>query len=355
MSQLASILASPTGLQPHQPLIVCQSSLSQTCLPVLRRFIKPTKPPSQTILSCFLYPPSSLIGALEPDVSVKIFDYTDRIPGYDLWADPRQDILTAVGSAPSGSLMVVIDSVDTLASDIASNSQTFTFIKNIFGSVSSRPEPSVLVLHLLSCPVLSLLTQTSLSHSLVHIIAHPPALIEHLATAYLTPPPPVGPAEKFWSIFIPISERAEESQRLVYGPDGTGTCTGYGYGAKEFIIEVIIRGSGAEARKRTTERILVGWKGDSLETLERLECLKTLTSWKKLEEALHHSQKPPDPMQNVSFNLHLTPSQEKSREQVPLPYAHEGKLAPSTSGTIFYDPDSADDIDDDDPDEDLDI
>jgi elongator complex protein 5 len=38
---------------------------------------------------------------------------------------------------------------------------------------------------------------------------------------------------------------------------------------------------------------------------------------------------------------------------VPLPYAH--KDAAQSSGAILYDPDSADDIDDDDPDEDLDI
>jgi hypothetical protein len=60
---------------------------------------------------------------------------------------------------------------------------------------------------------------------------------------------------------------------------------------------------------------------------------------------------------------------------VPLPYAHKGicldwvsiqyrrlrltgdseKDAFQSSGAILYDPDSADDIDDDDPDEDLDI
>jgi elongator complex protein 5 len=58
---------------------------------------------------------------------------------------------------------------------------------------------------------------------------------------------------------------------------------------------------------------------------------------------------------------------------VPLPYAHEGQLSLlflsashverdrkgksiiNVRGAIFYDPDSADDIDDDDPDEDLDI
>lgn len=81
-----------------------------------------------------------------------------------------------------------------------------------------------------------------------------------------------------------------------------------------------------------------------------------------------------DTTHSVPFNLKLTPSQEKSRAQVPLPYAHEGQISfrmcdyrckcrvagkpmPSvpTRGAILYEPDSADDIDDDDPDEDLDI
>lgn len=82
----------------------------------------------------------------------------------------------------------------------------------------------------------------------------------------------------------------------------------------------------------------------------------------------------PDPTQNISFNLQLTAEQQQSRAQVPLPYAHEGKFKatisfdpfahdipfkgnpiPAQSAAIFYDPDSADDIDDDDPDEDLDL
>lgn len=83
----------------------------------------------------------------------------------------------------------------------------------------------------------------------------------------------------------------------------------------------------------------------------------------------------PDPTQNLSFNLNLTSSQQQSRAQVPLPYAHEGEFKKPLKHnrhlnicetgqptkkqpapiTIFYDPDSADDIDDDDPDEDLDI
>ena len=74
--------------------------------------------------------------------------------------------------------------------------------------------------------------------------------------------------------------------------------------------------------------------------------------------------------------MSLTPSQQELRAQVPLPYVHEGEQIlsllffdletivlgkPTVRGNhngtaaIFYDPDSADDIDDDDPDEDLDI
>jgi len=89
----------------------------------------------------------------------------------------------------------------------------------------------------------------------------------------------------------------------------------------------------------------------------------------------------PDVAQDVSFNLTLTASQHRSRAQVPLPYSHDGEeicagilyfitkirasytgtgtanktSAPDSSAVILYDPDSADDIDDDDPDEDLDI
>jgi elongator complex protein 5 len=86
----------------------------------------------------------------------------------------------------------------------------------------------------------------------------------------------------------------------------------------------------------------------------------------------------PDIVQDVPFNLTLTASQHQSRARVPLPYSHNGEASyvefywptpnvgavlpgqdtankTSDPAVIHYDPDSADDIDDDDPDEDLDI
>ncbi|KAF8843963.1 hypothetical protein BDN67DRAFT_895796 [Paxillus ammoniavirescens] len=360
MALLSSIIASPTNSRPHQPLVIVQSSASQTCLPVLRRLIRPAKLPTQTLLFCFLYPPASLIKGWPDtsDESLKVFDYTERIPTYSVSHDSRDEVLAAVSSAPLGSLNVIIDSVDTLASDLASDTQTYRFIRSLLNTITSRSHPSILILHLLPCPLLAVLTQTNLSPTLTHIVAHPSVLINHLASSYLTPPPPAGSPEKFWSIFIPVSERAHESQNLVYGSGGTGTCSGWGVDTREFVVELVVRGASAEGRKRSIERTIEGWRGDAPEDLRKLDSLKSI--WARKTSAVEVS-KPLDPTQNVSFNLNLTPSQEKSRAQVPLPYVHEGqpclrtRSRKSVTAAILYEPDSADDIDDDDPDEDLDI
>jgi elongator complex protein 5 len=65
--------------------------------------------------------------------------------------------------------------------------------------------------------------------------------------------------------------------------------------------------------------------------------------------------------EHIPFNLSLTPAQAASRADVPVPYAHEGDEGqPSSSktgggGKILFEPGSEDDMDEDDPDEDLDF
>jgi elongator complex protein 5 len=126
------------------------------------------------------------------------------------------------------------------------------------------------------------MTQTSLSPTLIHLIAHPPAMIAHLSSAYSTPPPPAGPAEKFWSVFIPFSERTHESDRLVYGPEGNGTSAGSwrGEDTREFVVEVLVRGGS----RRGVERTIEGWVGDAPCDLYTLESLKSIWHKKKTEE-----------------------------------------------------------------------
>lgn len=75
-----------------------------------------------------------------------------------------------------------------------------------------------------------------------------------------------------------------------------------------------------------------------------------------------------DPTAELTFNLRLTEDERKARDRVALPYQLSAQqkqdlLTPGVSasptqiggGRIFYCPDDADDIDDEDPDDDLDI
>lgn len=68
-----------------------------------------------------------------------------------------------------------------------------------------------------------------------------------------------------------------------------------------------------------------------------------------------------DPTANLSFNLSLTDEQRKQKEDLVLPYLKAQQFEVSideekkAGGLIYYDPDAADDFDDEDPDDDLDI
>ena len=68
-----------------------------------------------------------------------------------------------------------------------------------------------------------------------------------------------------------------------------------------------------------------------------------------------------DPTANLSFNLSLTDEQRKTKENLVLPFMKAQQLEVSVEeekkngGLIYYDPDAADDFDDEDPDDDLDI
>jgi hypothetical protein len=51
--------------------------------------------------------------------------------------------------------------------------------------------------------------------------------------------------------------------------------------------------------------------------------------WKNAQYSGPQTPATPDPTQNLSFNLNLTSAQQEARASVPLPYAHEGQLAPA--------------------------
>ncbi|KAJ7254058.1 hypothetical protein B0H12DRAFT_569788 [Mycena haematopus] len=349
-------------LEPHprqQPFLLLQSSIAQSGIGIIRQLLKNASS-RHALLFCFLH--SSLLSL--HGAHVQTYDLLDNVPGYkDDYEDPRRRIQSAVENAPAGPLDFVIDSVDTLASDIGSISGTYEFLTELRSLVRARSSPSRLVVHVLSpSPLLPLLCQPGFSPSLTHVISHPPAVLVHMSTEYLTLPPPLSPEAKFWSIFLPVSERVYESERLIFGAEGEGTGDD-----DELVIEIVVRGDGEGLRRRGVDRTLQGWSfARGPHPLSEMIALQSMYSRNTAERTVL------DPTQNASFNLTLTASQQKNRAQVPLPYVHEGEFIsfhfswliglgrplekqPSAPAAIFYDPDSADDIDDDDPDEDLDI
>ena len=78
MSFLTSIIDNTQNF----PLVILQSSLAQSCLPILRHLVNEPKPSkSFNLLLCLLYPPSSLADNISLD-TLEIHDWLDRVPGY---------------------------------------------------------------------------------------------------------------------------------------------------------------------------------------------------------------------------------------------------------------------------------
>ncbi|KAI9460860.1 hypothetical protein BJY52DRAFT_233433 [Lactarius psammicola] len=130
-----------------------------------------------------------------------------EVPGYsETRPDPLDYFLSTVKQAPDGPLMVIIDEADVLCADLGSPSQTCVVIASLLSHISARPKPSRLVLHLTTpSPLRDHILAPRLSPTLAHIVAHPPALLLHLASAQLMPPPPASRARSLLARFFRLS------------------------------------------------------------------------------------------------------------------------------------------------------
>src|SRR4051812_10479610 len=94
---LPAILANSS--QPPCTLLLLQSSIAQSCIPIIRAIIKKSKAfKGRTVLFCSLYPPTSLVEEIVPTGgNLDILDHTGSIPGYgDSQADARERIIAAM-------------------------------------------------------------------------------------------------------------------------------------------------------------------------------------------------------------------------------------------------------------------
>ncbi|EJD50765.1 hypothetical protein AURDEDRAFT_143210 [Auricularia subglabra TFB-10046 SS5] len=236
--------------------------------------------------------------------------------------DAQKRCIETIAAAPSGPLAVVIDSLDAIAEDMRSPSLAALLVRDILAVLKPRPSPARLVVPLLVPSQMA--THLSSFHPRIELRLHVSALLDHIERDLLTP----ASNPRFWTLLTPLSARCE-GQKLVQGmPNVHG----------EVVVEVIC------PSRRGVLRTIERWHNGHTRPTETQD--KPLPS-----KETHDNQI----VGGLSFNLSLTEEQQSARSRVALPYAHTSHSQPVPTGDIIYDPDSADDFDDEDPDDDLDL
>lgn len=242
------------------------------------------------------------------------------------------------------------------------------------------PSASALLCILTNQPIPDQLSEVGFSNSLAHLTFYPLTYlhyVQHKLAVDLT-----AQRHKLFSMLSPSAstqrstlERTEhilcKSDHLLQGAHSL-----------PYVIDALIRmPTGKPAVKRlivgmiadSTTSSTRGWKACALTNLpglghstqskpQKAPLVRTCNSLFR-KPAHKTTQQTPHELK-LSFNLNLTDSQKKARDAVPLPYEHQGQPQPSApnlpdqtgvSAGITYVPDWQDDLDSDDPDDDLDI
>lgn len=90
MSRLISTIIS--GVRPHFPFVVLESSLVQSSLPVLRAFVGSQDATTHVLLFSLLYPPSTLAGVPRRE-GLHVVDRTADVPGYGGTSDDLAELI----------------------------------------------------------------------------------------------------------------------------------------------------------------------------------------------------------------------------------------------------------------------
>ncbi len=172
MSRLIATIISGLS-RPHFPFILLESSLVQSCLPVLRAFVDNRDATTYVVLFCLLYPPSAFVDG-PPREGLDIVDRTTRVPGY---SEPPSDLAesilnSATHIAPDAPLTVIIDAADVLCADLESPSKSYSLIATLLSDLSARPSEPLGLLHTFM-PVCSIFLPQS-PHVSSYTSLHPP-------------------------------------------------------------------------------------------------------------------------------------------------------------------------------------
>lgn len=307
---------------------------------------------------------------------------------------------------------IYIDSLPHLCASSASSSSSSSkltalrLVRTLLDRLSSTGAPSRLTLLLPdTSPLLRDLTRTNFSSTLTCLRLHAPTVLNRLAEEHLTKPPEDGdlakPGNRTWSLL----QRVEETWDDLADEGSTDWAVGGGGGGGGALVELTVRkahGGSTKGMTRSLEALLMAEDRRSASVGRRnrvvgrrwqdmpglgLSLVKDTSSaevamgqtdaaaggaqatsapvqQKQGDASMAAAASQPHPSQaDTSFNLGLTAQQLASRASVPIPYVFDGSTrSASTAATggggapvIHFEPGSEDDVDEDDPDEDLDF
>ncbi|KAI5450191.1 hypothetical protein NCC49_003340 [Naganishia albida] len=396
---LSSILANTQT--PHQSFLIVADSPTLPGHAVLKDLVRRNSESSTSVaFVCVLHPPASYgltkQNARILDLTDLTYDSTSPFQRLETW------LTTTVDQLGRG-VQVYIDALDVLAEDWDATGRAVKLVKTLLKTLRGLKAPSRLVLLIpKSSSFLDHLVTPTTSPTITLLQLHAPSLIAHLANTYLTSPPPSGTLDsaseaagmKFWT-FLNASDGLgsagwagaaagdvrgkgkAKAEGMSFALSGEELSTGAvievidwaasGEGEAEtvmggVVVQVLVRklqGGANKGMSRSLEALVPGGTGLAACSWNELNGLRDVgrTYVSSGVEPEQESQENHPSQQHTPFNLSLTAAQQASRAQVPIPYAHEGDNAPSAvpQGGIIFEPGSEDDMDDDDPDEDLDF
>ncbi|KAG9028133.1 hypothetical protein FRB95_006817 [Tulasnella sp. JGI-2019a] len=339
---------------PTKPtLVLLEYDVSSSPWPLVRQLLQES---SRTLILALSNARNDLFGNRETDRASDVdtfLDWTEHVPGFEAasygdrgWMDLRSlmnealERATLTTEASQTPLTVLVDSVDTLLDDIGSTSAVQRFLSDTLRSLSCLPGSRLVLPIHASSALLPLIIPISFSQHLAVVTLYSPTRVRGVWEMYMVTPN--SDEARFWKLLQgsgPSDILSEEREW------------------REGVVKVFTRtGSGKGSGTNTT---LEGWAigEDGLAVACRWDELVSLRGLTRSgtdapNQVVSDEKQAKSSLNTLPFNLSLTESQQEAKAQVPLPYAHQGQ---DLGMTIHYDPDSADDMDDEDPDEDLDL
>ncbi|WVO15914.1 hypothetical protein L204_103579 [Cryptococcus depauperatus] len=335
-SQLLNEVLENTQLQ-HQPFVVIRDQSWFPARPILRELVRRAVARGETLtLVSALNSIEDLVPCGMPVGRIKTLDLSGEVAGYSALG-PFSETKERIVSSYKGGQMF-IDAIDVLAEDYTASS-VMCLVRELLTSVKAHKAPSRLVLLLSEGSLLSHLISPTFSTTLTLLTPHSSALLTHLSKLYLSPISE-NPSPNYWMVLENAVKRQTGKELALRGEEDVefGWVKG-----EEVVIQVLVRKAtgGIKGTSRSLEALTPTSLPGALVVCPLSSILDLTPFSLPQSSSVLGTTEPTHASLDLPFNLALTDKQKQKRDQVPLPYAHEGEGA--SGDLIWIDEEETDD------------